>query len=282
MLKSGGVGCIALPGQRVELINAEGVEYTSIYPCFEHPTLTDLLDGASPPISWRYYTPVADTIWTAPTAIEHMCGPNNPPPNGTACSGTDYTGASPKVVVGQSQTHAQILTDISRGQLQQVSWVIPNDNDSDLASANTGCGPSWITEVVNAIGTSPYWLNTTIIITWDDWGGWYDHVPPKVINDGKSWGSGYVYGFRVPMIVISPYIQPGYISHVTHDFGSILKYVETNYNLPSLGFADDYADDLSDFFHLTSSPIVFQSITPPVNDATCKQNPNQVKEPDRD
>jgi phospholipase C len=280
MAAEGNAGCIAPPDQTVELINASGTEYTGIYPCFEHQTLTDLLDNAS--VSWRYYSPTAGSIWTAPTAIDHMCGPNNPPPNGTTCNGTDYTSASPKVVVGQTETNAQIITDISSGQLQQVSWVIPNGNDSDHAKTNTGCGPSWVTEIVNQIGNSPYWSNTTIIITWDDWGGWYDHVPPKVVNDGVSWGSGYVYGFRVPMLVISPYIQPGYISHVNHDFGSILKYVEANYNLPSLGFADEYADDLSDFFHLSSPPIPFDQITPPSDDATCKGDPAQIAEPDDD
>jgi phospholipase C len=277
---TGNAGCVAPSDQTVELINPAGVEYTTIYPCFEHQTLTDLLDAAN--VSWRYYAPTLGSIWTAPTAIQHMCGPNDPPPNGTACEGTDYTDSSPKVVLNQSQTNAQIISDISNGQLQQVSWVIPNGNDSDHAASNTGCGPSWVTEVVDAIGNSPYWSNTTIIITWDDWGGWYDHVPPKLINDGVSWGSGYVYGFRVPMLVISPYIQPGYISHETHDFGSILKYIESNYNLPSLGFADAYADNLSDFFHLSSAPINFQAITPPSDDATCKGDPAQIAEPDND
>jgi phospholipase C len=275
-----GVGCIAPPGETVILYNPLGRESGTIYPCFEHETLTDLLDDAN--ISWRYYAPTVGSIWTAPTAIEHMCGPNNPPPNGTECRGTDYTASSPKVVVGQSQTNAQIISDIGSGQLQQVSWIIPTGSDSDHAAANSGCGPSWVTEVVNAIGNSRYWRNTAIIITWDDWGGWYDHVPPKVINDGTSWGSGYVYGFRVPMIVISPYIQPGYISHVTHDFGSILKFIETKYKLPSLGFADAYADDLSDFFHLSRKPIPFTQITPPSNDATCKRDPPQIREPDND
>jgi phospholipase C len=280
MAETGAAGCIAAPDQTVALINASGMEYTRVYPCFEHQTLTDLLDAAS--VSWRYYAPTVGSIWTGPTAIQHMCGPNNPPPNGTACDGTDYTSGSPKVVVGQNQTNAQIISDIANSQLQQVSWVIPNGNDSDHALSNTGCGPSWVTEVVDAIGNSPYWANTVIIITWDDWGGWYDHVPPKVVDDGQSWGSGYVYGFRVPMMVISPYIQPGYVSHATHDFGSILKYIETNYNLPSLGFADAYADDLSDFFHLSSPPIPFTQITPPSDDATCKADPNQTPEPDND
>ena len=93
---------------------------------------------------------------------------------------------------------------------------------SDHAARNDGSGPAWVASIVNAIGNSAYWANTAIIITWDDWGGWYDHVAPKVINDGLSWGSGYVYGFRVPLIVVSPYAKAAYISHVTHDFGSIL------------------------------------------------------------
>jgi phospholipase C len=278
--EKGNAGCVAPPDQWVYLINASGVQYTTIYPCFEHQTLTDLLDAAG--ITWRYYAPSLGSIWTAPTAIEHMCQPNNPPPNGTACNGTDYTASSPKVVLGQTQTNAQIISDINSGQLQQVSWVIPNGADSDHAATNDGCGPSWVTEVVNAIGQSPYWSNTAIIITWDDWGGWYDHMPPEVINDGTSWGSGYVYGFRVPMIVISPYIKPGYISHQTHDFGSILHYIESNFSLPSLGFADQYADDLSDFFDFSSPAIPFKQITPPSNDATCKADPAQVSDPDDD
>ena len=65
-------------------------------------------------------------------------------------------------------------------------------------------GPSWVAAIVNAIGNSPYWSNTAIIIVWDDWGGWYDHVPPPPrLADGTKWGAGYVYGFRVPLIVVS-------------------------------------------------------------------------------
>jgi phospholipase C len=71
----------------------------------------------------------------------------------------------------------------------------------------------------------------------------------EVVNDGKSCGSGCLYGFRVPLIVISPYARPGYISHVNHDFGSILHFMEETFNLPSLGYADACADDLSDCFN---------------------------------
>jgi len=277
-------GCISPPTTTVRLIDSSGNETSNppIYPCFEHPTLTDLLDAAN--ITWRYYAPSAGGIWTAPDAIQHMCGPNVAPPNATACVGADWVGAVPKVVVGQTQSNPQVLADIASGQLPQVTWVIPDGQDSDHAYLNDGCGPSWVSSIVNAIGSSPYWPNTTIILAWDDWGGWYDHVPPpQLLSDCEQWGCGYVYGFRVPMIVISPYAKPAYISHVNHDFGSILKFIETKFNLPSLGYADSHAlDGLSDIFNSSQTPNVFQPITPPPNDASCKADTSPPTNPDDD
>ncbi|MGO8795277.1 MAG: alkaline phosphatase family protein [Candidatus Sulfotelmatobacter sp.] len=289
-------GCIAQSTTTVKAIDASGVETaagSNMYLCTEHETLTDEMDAANPPVSWRYYAPSAGSIWTAPTAIEHMCGVGTAGPgggtNGLSCTGPDYVPAAGqpiKVVTNEgTQTGAQVLSDISSGNLQQVSWVIPAGQFSDHAFSNTGCGPSWVTSIVNAIGASPYWANTVIIITWDDWGGWYDHVPPpKIIDDGTSWGSGYVYGFRVPIMVISPYIaKSGYISHNTHDFGSILRYMEGTFSLPSLGFADAYAlDDLSDFFNLSQTPIGFTTITPPSDDSTCQGDASAPTDPDDD
>jgi phospholipase C len=134
---------------------------------------------------------------------------------------------------------------------------------------------------VNAIGASSYWSNTAIIITWDDWGGWYDHVPPpQVIINNNNWGSGYVYGFRVPLIVVSPYAKPGYISHVTHDFGSILNFIEQVFNLPSLGFADAHADDLSDCFNFNQTPIQFQKIPAPMSAAHFLNDRTPATDPD--
>ena len=132
--------------------------------------------------------------------------------------------------------NTRILNDISNGQLAAVSWVIPSGQASDHPVFTDGSGPSWVASIVNAIGNSAYWSNSAIIITWDDWGGWYDHVPPpSIANDGTGWGSGYVYGFRVPLIVVSPYAKAAYVSHVTHDFGSILKFVEETFGLGALG-----------------------------------------------
>jgi len=271
---SGGstAGCIALAGTTVELITPLGVESSSQYPCFEHATLTDLLDAAA--ISWRYYAPSAGSIWTAPDAINHICVPETIN-NTLTCTGTDWTN---NVIIPQWQ----VLQDIANGRLPQVSWVIPDGAQSDHAESNNGSGPSWVASIVNEIGNSPYWANTAIIITWDDWGGWYDHVAPKVINDGVSWGSGYVYGFRVPLIAVSPYAKAAYISHTTHDFGSILKFVETTFNLPSLGYADVPADDLSDCFNLTQTPITFQKIPAPLDAAHFINDKSPPTDPDDD
>jgi phospholipase C len=242
------------------------------YPCFDHPTLTDLLNTKG--VTWRYYAPSAGSIWTGPDAIQHMC--QQQAVNGTlTCTGPDWTN---NVVIPQSQ----VLVDIANSKLAQVSWVIPNGLSSDHAVANDGSGPSWVSAIVNAIGNSPYWANTAIIITWDDWGGWYDHVAPKVINDGVSWGSGYVYGFRVPLIVVSPYAKTAYISHTTHDFGSILKFIESTYNLPSLGYADTPADDLSDCFNLTHTPVTFHAIPAALKAAYFINDKRPPTDPDDD
>jgi phospholipase C len=103
-----------------------------------------------------------------------------------------------------------------------------------------------------------------------------------VVDDGVSWGSGYVYGFRVPLLVVSPYAKAGYISHTTHDFGSILAFIEASYGLPSLGYADAYADDLSDCFDLTQTPIPFQTIEAPLDAAHFINSKEVPTDPDDD
>ena len=267
-------GCIAAPKTRVLMIDPAGSESAQPpqYPCFEHQTLSDLLDAKA--VTWRYYAPSAGSVWTAPDAIQHICKPATVSGRLT-CTGPDWSGS---VVIPETQ----VLTDIANGELAQVSWVIPDGRASDHAASNDGTGPSWVATIVNTIGNSPYWANTAIIITWDDWGGWYDHVAPKVINDGVSWGSGYVYGFRVPLIVVSPYAKAKYISHTTHDFGSILKYIETTFSLNSLGYADAYADDLSDCFNMTQSPIPFQTIAAPTGATQFLERKGRAVDPDDD
>jgi len=247
-------GCTAPPGETVAMIDPSGNESLLQYPCFEHPVLSDLLDAKS--LSWRYYAPSAGSIWTGPNAIQHLR------------MGPDWT---QNVVLQQTQ----VLTDIANGQLADVVWVIPSGQASDHSNETDGSGPSWVASIVNAIGNSQYWPNTAIFITWDDWGGWYDHVAPTLKNS-------YEYGFRVPLIVVSPYAKPAYISHVPHDFGSILKYIEENFSLTSLGYADADADDLSDCFDYTQTPLKFQTIAAPMNAKHFLEDKTPPTDPDDD
>lgn len=248
-----GVGCTAAPDVYVRLIDPTGDESQTMYPCFEHPTLMDVLDAKK--VSWRYYTPSQGSIWTGPNAIQHLR------------SGSDWN----NVILDPKQ----VLKDVSGGHLPAVSWVIPAADYSDHAGSTDGSGPSWVASVVNAIGNSPYWANTAILVTWDDWGGWFDHVAPKVINS-------YEYGFRVPLIVVSPYAKPGYVSHVTYDFGSVLKFIETNWGLASVGFADASAENLSDCFNFSQTPLTFQTIAAPLDAAHFLNDTRPMGDPDDD
>jgi phospholipase C len=241
-----GAGCKAPTTVSVKLIDAAGKENKSIYPCFEHPTLMDLLDDAG--VSWKYYANSATGIWTGPNSIKHIL------------EGPDWK----NVILNPSK----VLTDISKGNLAQVSWVIPSPLESDHSGATDGSGPSWVASIVNTIGQSSYWDNTTIFITWDDWGGWYDHVPPATFYNS------YELGFRVPLIVVSPYANQGYVSHVTHQFGSILKYAEETFGLPSLGYTDALSDDLSDCFNYAAPPNPFKVIPARLNAAYFIRNAN--------
>lgn len=264
-------GCTEPPTSSVALIGPDGKESSNMFPCFEHPSLTDELDARN--LSWRYYAPNPSFIWTAPNAIRHMCQPQNK--NGkSVCTGEAW-----KHVIIPSKI---FLNHIARGELANVTWITPAGQYSDHpGTADANGGPSWVASIVNAIGTSQFWNNTAIIVTWDDWGGFYDHVPPpRVINDGRSWGSGYVYGFRVPLIVISPFTKSQYISHVNHDFGSILNFIEQVFRLHSLGYADAYADNLSDCFDFHQTALQFKTIDAPlkadyfINDTSIPEDPD--------
>lgn len=297
------------------------------FPCYEHATLTDLLDNASPSISWRYYARSVGNLWTAPAAIQHMCLPSG---YGGYCTGYDFTGGGnplpPKVELptykpaDNSGDAAPILTEIQNCALPTVSWVIPDGNWSDHAGGvwtteKGDGGPSWVSAIVNQVAQATncdtnnahpgYWYDTVILVTWDDWGGYYDHVvPPDCATSpctGYPNGTGfqYVYGFRVPLLVVGAYVNQtgnpggaytGYISNQNHDFGSILNFIEYafgtggtpvggTYGIGGVNYpyADHFAPDvkpqgpdlygLQDFFNFNQTPLsppaVPQGLYPP-------------------
>lgn len=226
------LNCDGSPLSRVEMIDPAGNMDEAFAPCFDHATLFDRLDRKH--ISWRYYDSFIGGAWSAPDAIAHIR------------AGPDWN----NVIFPQSA----ILSDIAAGHLAGVSWVIPSREASDHAVGTNGSGPAWVASVVNAVGNSPYWSSTAIFVTWDDWGGWYDHVAPPV-------RSSYELGFRVPLIVISPYARAGYVSHAQHEFGSILRFSEEVFRLRPLFYSDVRSDDLSDCFDFSQQPIKFLPIS---------------------
>jgi phospholipase C len=291
-------GCLAMSTTTVNLIDGFGSETNNapIYPCLDHPTLTDLFEAATPAISWRYYAAKAASIWTAPNAIEHICVPNA---KHTKCTGKDWTNGN---VVADNP--GQVLTDISNCNLPAMSWVTPTGAESDHARSNKGLGPAWVASIVNGVGTQAacasgekYWNDTAIIITWDDWGGWFDHVKPFAMNaqptDAPMWGDGYTYGFRVPMLVVSAYTPAGFVGNETHDFGSILYFVEQNFGVGFINGTDTstygrYADyaaqsrgDLSEYFSLMSAR-TFVSIPSKIGSAYFVNAPRSASAPDTD
>jgi len=143
---------------------------------------------------------------------------------------------------------SQFVTDVESNSLPSVSFVMPeNDSVSEEPPGNATLGEQSVLPEVNAVMNSPYWSSTAIFLTWDDWGGWYDHVTPPQVD-------AYGYGFRVPCLIISPYARQGFIDHTQGDFTSILKFIETDFSLPSLSSRDAQANNLMEAFDFAQSP----------------------------
>jgi len=270
-------GCTAPRNATVQVLRPPGIETRGdvIYPCFEHQTMGDFPQA----FSWKYYAPNGISIWTAPNAIQHICQSTGY--NGR-CQGQQW-------IDNVDLNPADVLTDISSCQLRGVSWVIPTGANSDHAANNDGGGPSWVASIVNALGTSTgcdggngYWRNTAIFITWDDWGGWYDHEPPSILSQPVG---DYQYGFRVPLMVVSAYTPAGYTDNLRYDFGSILRFIEQNFGVEegALSFADARAtNDLTSFFNLNGGMRRFQLINSPLKAGFFINDKRPPTDPDDD
>ena len=255
--------------------------------CYSHDTMVTLLDKHTPKLSWKYYTPGSIGHWTAPNWIREICEPNN---NYTQCTGMEWK-------YNVDLVPADVLTDIGACNLRNVIWVNPTGQNSDHPGPghNTG-GPSWVSSIVNKIGQSKctdtvngktltYWQDTAIFITWDDWGGWYDHEPPTLLSVPQQGQGDYQYGFRVPLVVISAYTPQRYVDNARHDFGSILRFVEHNFGIPegALNFADQRATtDLTEFFNLTQLPRSFKLIPAPLGEKFFLNDKSPMEPPDTD
>jgi phospholipase C len=159
---------------------------------------------------------------------------------------------------------AEFFSDAKAGKLPQFSLLDPDyGTQSQENPQNMAVGEGFLGQVIDALRSSPLWRKTLFILTYDEHGGYYDHVPPPaaiapdsippVVNPGESTYDGYArYGFRVPAIVIGPYAKANHVSHVVYDHTSILAFLERKWNLPAMTFRDANANDLTDFLDLSA------------------------------
>jgi phospholipase C len=148
--------------------------------------------------------------------------------------------------------------DLQKGTLPAVCWIIPDYQDSEHPVALPADGMWHVTKLINALMESPYWKDSVVFLTWDDYGGFYDHVPPQEID-------AYGLGPRVPMLVLSPYARQGYVCHYIYEFCSVLKFIEERWKLQHLTARDHWANDMRECFDFNQEPAAPLSIPIPPN-----------------
>jgi phospholipase C len=243
-------GCDSLSSTVTSLLTT-GLKYLNDKgpnPCFDYATLRDLLDAKS--VSWKYYA-------------QKVQSPNGPQHGDTAgiWSAFDAVRAvrySSEWGKNVTFSDLQIFKDITNNRLPAVSWITPDAQNSDHPQEHrhgklVDDGPSWVASIVNAVGQSKYWKSSAIVILWDDWGGFYDHETPAFLDNQGG------LGFRVPMLIVSPYVQP-HVESTQYEFGSILKFIEDNWSLGSLGTTDARSTPITNAFNFNQTPSPFQVI----------------------
>ncbi len=224
-------GCDAPRSEHVTVTDGDGDDDVRIPPCFDMRTEGDLLSRRG--ISWRAYAATADQsgyIWSAFGAVRHI-----------------RDTSAWKQHIRPVDT---FVADARKGDLPAVSWVTPTYEVSDHPDAGASLcrGENWSTRIIDALMLGPDWPTTAVFLSWDEWGGFYDHVkPPKVDAFGM--------GFRVPLMVISPYARTGHVDHRLGEFASVLRFVDENWGITQrLTNRDERANDLSYDFDFTRSP----------------------------
>ena len=224
-------GCDATSGTTVVTMDPATYVVGTVFPCFTTTTLGNLADTAG--VSWKGYTSVA------PQQSGYIYNPFRS--FSSIYYGTDW---GTKVV-----TYDNFITDALAGNLPSISWLTPPSADTDHPPDSACVGENWTVQQINAImqGPSSQWNSTVIVLTWDDWGGLYDHVPPPYRDQ-------FGLGLRVPFIIISPWSKRG-VYHTQIEFASVLRFMEETFNLPSLGAEDAIANDMQDAFNFGQTPL---------------------------
>jgi phospholipase C len=237
-------GCEGGPSDTVETIGIDRIRGKSEQACFDYQTLGDELDKAK--LSWRFYASHYGSrssgtggTWSSYQAVRHIY------------KGPDWK----KDVISPNW---KFITDVRAGKLANFTWVTPVCDDSDHVNCPGGYGPSWVAALVNTVGKSRFWDSTAIFVQWDDWGGLYDHVKPRYLGRDSL-------GFRVPLLIISPYAKAHYVSHVQYETASVLRFAEDLWGLDRLAAADRRSTSPArDCFDFAQRPRRFVEIKAPL------------------
>jgi phospholipase C len=221
-------GCDSLEDSWVTVEDREGVE-KKVPPCFDFETEADLLMDAEVP--WAYYSATNmenGYLWSAFDAVRHI-----------------------REDMNLWQTHIfpvdNVIEDIRDGLLPPVTWITPRFELSEHPEYSFCHGQNWSIKVIDAIMNSPMWKDTAIFLTYDDYGGFYDHVPPPQVDR-------FGFGIRVPLLVISPYAKQGYVMSERGEFSSVLRFIEDNWGLTQLTHRDEDATPMLSAFDFTQEP----------------------------
>lgn len=219
-------GCDAT--KRTYVVQTVAGKSRRTYPCFNGTTIADEANAAG--VSWSYYAPTKGNfgyIWSTFDSIRHI--------RFSRQWGTNV------------RPYRQFLTDVKRNRLPALTWLTTDLKYSDHPPANICFSQNWLAAYLNPVMDSSYWRSTAIIVTWDDFGGFFDHVRPPVV-------AGSMMGPRVPTIVISPYARPGLIDSRQYDFRSILRFVESTFNLPRLDAYDRNVNSIGGMLNFQQPP----------------------------
>ncbi len=234
-------------------------------PALNTATIFDLLQGTG--ISWKIY--VTDLTYATPPVQDSTIGL------------FATAGKYPQNIVPVSQ----FMTDVSKGTLPAVSLIEPGFNsgrdehpglDDNAPSGSVQVGAQYVSTLINALMQSSSWKDSVFILTFDEFGGFYDHVAPQTgpqfvspdgIQPSDLKPNDYCYppqtgptcdfvysGYRVPLMVISPFTKKNYVSHTVADYTAWLKFVETRFKLPSLTKRDAAQMDMTEFFDFVNVP----------------------------
>ncbi len=237
-------GCDSGPDWLVHKLDNDG-DITAVPPCFDFKTLADELQAKN--ITWRYYS-------AAPGELEFSFN---------AMDSIKHIRNQPKLWAN-IRDDATFISDVTSGNLAQVTWLVNGQSLTEHPPESVCAGENWVTTQLNALMQSPYWANTAVFLTWDDFGGFYDHVPPPPVDL-------FGLGLRVPFLIISPFAKPGNISHTQYEFASVLKFIETRFGLAALTARDGNADDLTDAFNFAQTPLkplVLSTVSCPLTESS--------------